>query len=283
MNGKLTALCAATSATALLSASLPSLFRGDLFGSHNSSISLREHSFPPHQHRNSEGIDEDPFAKERAEFIKQTDALREQVKALQGTDREQVAQIEGLNRRLQELREAHITLINESNADRELLNTLAAQLTKLQEEKLERLKPVKLRVQFRILDVYLDGSPGKDTWSVHANVNGLDLGIWRRKRDISDDGTEGNGPGPGGDKNCSRYSLDKFIDIEVPGDGEFQVKFKGTAHDRDRPINESSMTFSRANGWGLNGNGHHLGGTLNRMGAAGRNTEYWVFFNVSSR
>ena len=292
MNTKLAQLGAVSllSVSALSSLALPSLFAHTAPGKttaldnqpHQTSNPLAASSLPKIPAKQTVPPS-DPFAQERLDFLRQIEALNKELLSLQGTDRQQHDRITQLTSVLNDLAAKHTALILESNEERTLINTLSAQLLKLQQEKYDLIKPVKLRVEFRILDVYLDGErAGPGHWKVFANVNGLDMPIWSKRKTVSDNGNTGNGPGPGGDRDSTRYSLGgHFIDIEVPGDGQFQVKFAGNAYDGSRPVNESSMTFSRANGWGMAGNKHYSEGhNLNRMGAAGRQTEYWVFFSI---
>lgn len=132
---------------------------------------------------------------------------------------------------------------------------------------------VKLKVKFSSIDVYLDGSGGKDKWSTYCDINGKQHQIWDRKKDISDNCTKAHGRGPGGDKDCCRYGLTNDYIVEIPVSGELKVKFYGTAHDDNDEVSPSSLTFNKANNWG--------GNKQQSMGAVNHGqTEYRVHYKV---
>jgi hypothetical protein len=132
-------------------------------------------------------------------------------------------------------------------------------------------------------DVYLDGSVGKDKWSTWLTVNGEVHQVWDKKGDISDDGTRAHGRGPGGDQNCTRYTVNfQSPRVTVRPDADLTIEFHGTAHDDDDQVARSKLTFVAGQNWGI-GQGDHVceGKKCHRMGErSGGDTEYYVYFCI---
>jgi hypothetical protein len=133
--------------------------------------------------------------------------------------------------------------------------------------------PKRLRVTFDHVDVYLDGSPGPDTWSTWARVNGQEYQLWNRKKDISDNGHIKEPKGPCGDGNASRYPLSQSYETTVSHDSLLEVCFRGLAHDQNDDVPQTCRTFGAVESWGI-GNQHRMGG------CNGGQTEYYVYFTI---
>lgn len=144
-------------------------------------------------------------------------------------------------------------------------------------------QPVRLRVTIVYIDVYLDGSPGKDTWSTNFSVNGSSAVIWNKKKDISDNCSEAYGRGPGGDKNACRYVISgSWQEVVLQHDQTLTVKFWGTAHDDGDEVSLSTRNFTPSENWGV-GRGPYRGEgkDLHRMGERYRgDTSYFTYFCV---
>lgn len=147
---------------------------------------------------------------------------------------------------------------------------------------------VHLRISFRHIHVYRDGSRGQDTWTLRWNayVNGNATGrrdLWLEKGGISDNGNRGTGPCNDNDYwNASLSSLEWTEDtIPVQANDEVIVFVWGYAHDDGHQVEESQLTFSKANNWGRDSSGNimeHSMGTCDD----GANTEYRIFFTVET-
>ncbi len=132
-------------------------------------------------------------------------------------------------------------------------------------------QPKRFRVTFNHLDVYLDGSLGRDTWSTWCSINGTEYRIWDRKRDISDNGHVRE-RGPCGDGNASRYPLSNSYEVVVAHNQELSVCFRGRAHDENDEVPQTCKVFGPSQSWGIGD--HRMGG------CNGGQTEYFVYFSI---
>ncbi|MBK1815162.1 thiol-activated cytolysin family protein [Luteolibacter yonseiensis] len=145
--------------------------------------------------------------------------------------------------------------------------------------------PVTAVVRLVALDVYLDGSPGKDKWSTWVTINGKRYKVWNRKKDISDNGNITDPKGPGGDGNASRYSLENEYEVSLSPGEPLKVEFHGVAHDNDDAVDPSSRLFLPSDYWGIGQSTDTINNyPCHRMGAAnGHQTEYYIWFNIRKK
>jgi hypothetical protein len=142
----------------------------------------------------------------------------------------------------------------------------------------------KLLVEFAYVHVYLDGSPGKDNWTVWGEVNDKKSLIWNRKKDISDNCDDQLGRGPGGDRSACQYSLGKSVPITIKQGEVLSIAFGGMANDQHDEVPRSQENFSSAQSWGVGGRDEKYeiaGKKYRRMGGVNRGqTEYYMYYRV---
>lgn len=216
----------------------------------------------------------------------------ELTKQLSETDKNLNEKLEGIAKELEEAQKSlsaaneHLAQLNNEKS------ALDQRLKELERKAKELSKTISLTISPKLLDVYIDGSPFRDCWTVKMEVNGKVYTLWDKKS-VSDNQTTENGPGPGGDKDCTRYTLENS-DIKVnvnPGD-EVKISVYGIAHDDNHPVGRSSFILNKANAWGTKGTNipgskparkhTYKGLRLIRIGAADehQDTEYYIFINV---
>lgn len=143
-----------------------------------------------------------------------------------------------------------------------------------------RETPVVLELRWQHIDVFNDGSGGRDTWTLKAKVGKTERTLWDRKRDIGDNENEQHGyRGPDGDGNYNRYSLalpdDRHVfRLEAGLTDSVSVQIWGLAHDDGDRVEISEVVLRPDDGWGCYAEASH------RMGAGNQETEYFAYFSV---
>lgn len=228
----------------------------------------------------------------QAKLIAEAEIKQKELKAeIATTAREQANTLAALNSRLEAIdaaikaeRERYQELEKSKELLEGQLKTIKARLAILNRTQTITIIPT-------LLDVYNDGSVGPDNWTVTLELNGKPYTLWSRQK-VSDDGTVDNGPGPGGNLDCTRYEFKNGrIKVKVKAGDKIELSISGVAHDNNHPIPVARMTLNAANEWGTKGtplNGSsgvshkYKGAFLNRIGSvdARKDVEFWFFFQV---
>lgn len=139
------------------------------------------------------------------------------------------------------------------------------------------IDPVIVDVRYERLNVYEDGSLGRDTWSLEAScrVGGHDVFlenpfVWDMHQDVCDSDHEGIA-GPDGDDDYCEYVLGWTARLEVaPGDS-ITCGVQGMAWDDGDPVEYSEMRAT------IDEDTEPSSG---QMGAGNGDTEYWLFYSI---
>jgi hypothetical protein len=288
---------------------LPVTVKDSAFGTSNSLISLATASFAqdPEQRANQEIKElkeqiqqrDQKIAAQQAAIVAATEALLRYTQQFNKQAAEQVVTQEQIQEQQRIIKDLSDKIKIQGEAISQLENERKDFVSSLDkaEKKLQELQaPVTLEISVRYIDVYEDGSLGKDCWSTHLIINGIKHQIWHRKKHISDSTTKDNGPGPRNDKDSTRYDLgrEKTFTVTVKKYEKVYVSFGGIAHDDDHTLPESRFTFSNGNGWGTRGTWytsgkegkvhvHPDGSKLVRIGSGDSNVEYWAFLSVKQK
>lgn len=157
----------------------------------------------------------------------------------------------------------------------EQIKVLTSQLEALKQHK-------KINVQLVAIDIYNDGSRGKDCWSTWCEINSESHVVWNKKTEISDDNQKTGTRGPGGDKDFTTYWIKEHsYTVEVKPGEPLAVSFWGTAHDQNRAVERSQVVFRSDCNWGIGGDANtwsHEGMHTHRIGGHNGNTEYYLYF-----
>jgi hypothetical protein len=138
------------------------------------------------------------------------------------------------------------------------------------------VQPLRTVVRFDELRVYKDGSIGADTWSLNitCKVNGTEVFSetpdgWDAKTHVEDNRLQAD-PGPGGDANYTPYDLGWSHELEVTDGDELRCGVSGMALDASNPVEYAEFQIDLRRG----------ARSRDRIGAAGKHTEYWAYYSV---
>ena len=140
------------------------------------------------------------------------------------------------------------------------------------------VEPIQVDVHYDSLNVYEDGSLGRDTWSLEAScrigdqdVFLADPFVWDMHSDVCDS-DRGGLAGPSGDGDYCEYFLGWTARLEVaPGD-TVTCGIQGVAWDDGDVVEYSQMQAT------IDENTDPISG---HMGAGNGQTEYWLFYSLA--